>query len=732
MWCYIISDLIYAQIDQRFAIEPSDKTAIVGDTVILPCRVDHKQGTLQWTRDGFGLGTDRTLNGFPRYLMIGTDDEGDFSLQISSVSLEDDAVFQCQVGASDGIRGIRSRSATFTIFAPPEHPVIVQSRAQGDYLRTTAGITVELTCEAHGGKPPAELTWLDWEGNPVTSGISYTTQLLSDGKRWNAALKWTFIASKEFDGKQLTCRSENAALKQPKYTHIKVEVRYAPEVRIQAESVQQHIGEDVQLVCDAVGNPSQLTYKWFKNDEPVVGDHGSRLVIHKVGKDMNGMVISCEAANSVGVGRAKWTLDVIYGPYFRTPLDSSTGSQMGQQITLRCDVDSNPRPNITWLMAGSTQVMSTGPELMIRDMSADKVGRYMCRASVKGFAEISAQSLVFIKGPPRIRRPYVQYGTEGQSVTVECIIDSIPSPSKILWFHNSRLVDVDNNDGYELIEDTIQSDSTFRSMISIRKSKIEDFGQYNCSVWNDNGFDSKLIILVYLTNFSPLVLSIGVIISGIVFIIASTIIIILCLKRKNKFTDNDSYGNDLKKGQVLTVGNSTALNGKHMNHSVMDSGSSGADSDIKVEVRTASSLSQHWDENEQQFSEDIAKQTTNGYYSSCVNNNCLFVSSNHVSTVSPTQTPHASIIISSVDNQRASYAIEPTYGTLVADQRYRSVGYANPYLRTSNSSSIVTTSSSDNNNSNNQLSAGMYSASQRYITNNGQLVNNHKFKSVIV
>ncbi|CAG2117605.1 unnamed protein product, partial [Medioppia subpectinata] len=437
---------------QRFAIEPSDKTAIVGDTVILPCRVDHKLGTLQWTRDGFGLGTERNLMGFPRYHMIGTDDEGDYSLQINSVLLEDDAVFQCQVGASDGVRGIRSRSASFTVFAPPELPVIVQARAQGDYLRTTAGMNIELTCEAHGGKPPAELTWLDGEGNAVQTGISYTTQLLSDGKRWNAALKWTFIATKDFDGKQLTCRSENAALKQPKYTDIKVEVKYAPEVHIRADTIQQQIGEDIVLYCEANGNPNQVVYKWFRNEEQVTGDHGSRLVLNKVTKDMNGIVMSCEASNSVGTGRGKWTLDVVYGPYFRTPLDPFIGAETAQDLTLKCDVDGNPRPNITWLMVGSSHVVSTGPELMIRDMSADREGRYMCRASVKGFPEISAQSLVFIKGPPRIRRPYVQYGMDGQAVNVECIIDSIPTPTKILWFHNSRvcitLLSIDTNDKY--------------------------------------------------------------------------------------------------------------------------------------------------------------------------------------------------------------------------------------------------------------------------------------------
>ena len=48
--------------------------------------------------------------------MIGTDDEGDYSLQISSVALEDDAVFQCQVGAVEGVKGIRSHQAQFTVY----------------------------------------------------------------------------------------------------------------------------------------------------------------------------------------------------------------------------------------------------------------------------------------------------------------------------------------------------------------------------------------------------------------------------------------------------------------------------------------------------------------------------------------------------------------------------------------------------------------------------------------
>lgn len=63
-------------LEQKFAIEPQDQTAVVNSRVTLPCRVTNKLGTLQWTKDDFGLGTHRNLSGFDRYSMIGSDEEG--------------------------------------------------------------------------------------------------------------------------------------------------------------------------------------------------------------------------------------------------------------------------------------------------------------------------------------------------------------------------------------------------------------------------------------------------------------------------------------------------------------------------------------------------------------------------------------------------------------------------------------------------------------------------------
>lgn len=82
--------------NQSFTLQPEDHSALIGSKVLLPCRVEHKQGVLQWTKDDFGLGTERnmSLSGFERYTMIGTDEDGDYSLQIDPVTLDDDAKYQ--------------------------------------------------------------------------------------------------------------------------------------------------------------------------------------------------------------------------------------------------------------------------------------------------------------------------------------------------------------------------------------------------------------------------------------------------------------------------------------------------------------------------------------------------------------------------------------------------------------------------------------------------------------
>ncbi|KAB7497921.1 Irregular chiasm C-roughest protein [Armadillidium nasatum] len=151
--CFLSTKAEEDNTDLRFATQPTHQTAVLGSTVVLPCRVIPRDGTVQWTRDGFGLGTIRRLDGFDRYSMIGSNEEGDFSLKISPVTLEDDSEYQCQVSSKKGPK-LRSRVARLTVFVPPESPSISPSPE----VSATAGVNVTIKCESIGGRPAPELS----------------------------------------------------------------------------------------------------------------------------------------------------------------------------------------------------------------------------------------------------------------------------------------------------------------------------------------------------------------------------------------------------------------------------------------------------------------------------------------------------------------------------------------------------------------------------------------------
>ena len=459
---------------QRFAIEPGDKTAIINDTILLACRVVNKIGNLQWTRDKFGLGTDRELKMYPRYTMTGNDEEGDYSLQIKSVSLEDDAQFQCQVGASDGVRGIVSRVATVTVYVPPEAPVI----AENEIIHTTAGTRKEITCEAANGKPAAELTWLDSDGNPVPSEqVSYSTKQHPDGKRATSIAKWTVIASRHLDGKTYTCRSENPALKKPAKANIKFSVKYAPEINIATDHKYIIEGQNVTFTCNTLANPKEVIYKWYLDDKLVSTDSTtSKWTLNNVRRDLHhGSSVTCEAINIIGSNRSSYKISIQYGPVLLTPLKEMIAVTVGQSVSITCDIIGNPKPDIAWIFESpdETRVVSNEGELKISQVTYANAGTYICRGSVSGFPEITAMTKIFIKGPPTITAAPVQYALDPNSLTnsisgssasastspasssgsngaggsvgqgapirIECIIHSVPPPIRVSWTRSGAI-----------------------------------------------------------------------------------------------------------------------------------------------------------------------------------------------------------------------------------------------------------------------------------------------------
>lgn len=83
---------------QYFKVSPqSDVDVIEGSTLLLQCVVGNQRGPVQWAKDGFVLGYDRSIPGYTRYSMIGDATLGVHNLRIVDAKSEDNGEFQCQV-----------------------------------------------------------------------------------------------------------------------------------------------------------------------------------------------------------------------------------------------------------------------------------------------------------------------------------------------------------------------------------------------------------------------------------------------------------------------------------------------------------------------------------------------------------------------------------------------------------------------------------------------------------
>ena len=261
-------------------------------------------GTLQWTRDDFGLGTDRDLSGFSRYRMLGEGEEN-WNLEITNVTLEDDAKFQCQVGATDSASPIRSRYATLQVLSPPQPPVITA----GPKMILKEGKTAMVQCISKGGKPAATIKWSQ-DGLQITDGVDTKVETMEDGKRLITVSTLTFTASRNTSGVKLECEAENPVEKESRTVSTIIEVEYPPTVTISTDKQTMYEGDEVRISCSASAQPENMKYTWRIDGLEVEGARGSRELVLNLDRNMHRKKVSCFVSNKIGQSSDEYILDV--------------------------------------------------------------------------------------------------------------------------------------------------------------------------------------------------------------------------------------------------------------------------------------------------------------------------------------------------------------------------------------------------------------------------------------
>lgn len=109
---------------------------------------------------------------------------------------------------------------------------------------------------------------------------------VGETRRYTAKSVLKLTPKKEHHNTTFTCQAQNTADRTYRSARLRLEVKYAPKVKVTVAAagsgagagVRIAEGADVSVTCRSDANPPEVTYRWYINDELVVGDYTTELV----------------------------------------------------------------------------------------------------------------------------------------------------------------------------------------------------------------------------------------------------------------------------------------------------------------------------------------------------------------------------------------------------------------------------------------------------------------------
>ncbi|XP_068104559.1 hemicentin-2 [Hyperolius riggenbachi] len=352
-----------------------------------------------------------------------------------------------------------------------------------EHREVVASNPISLYCDTNAIPPPT-LTWYK-DGKPISP--SEGTLVLLDGRILQIP-----ISRPEHAGKY-TCEASNEAGEDK--LHYELVVLTPPVLLGEVDGLIQEVAviynQTAELLCEATGTP-QPTITWLRNgqtlstgDQYEVLQEGKRLQIHSVQvSDIDSYV--CVAENPAGFTERLFTLMVHVPPRILGTRSENVSAVLHSSISIVCDVQSHPIPEITWYKDGQVLhpgrgylIMPGGQVLQIARVQLSHQGQYACRAqnpagSDEKHIHLAVYAPPSIREPPNVNRETVL--RLGGTLTLLCESEATPQPT-VTWYKNGKLL---TGDGSISIHNSGQR-------LEIRNVQAQDKGLYTCKMTNVAG-----------------------------------------------------------------------------------------------------------------------------------------------------------------------------------------------------------------------------------------------------
>uniref|UniRef100_A0A8C5QBV6 Hemicentin 2 n=1 Tax=Leptobrachium leishanense TaxID=445787 RepID=A0A8C5QBV6_9ANUR len=307
-----------------------------------------------------------------------------------------------------------------------------------EHREVVATNPVSLYCDTNAIPPPT-LTWFK-DGQPISA--SDGVLVLLDGRILQIPMARTEHAGK------YTCEATNEAGEDR--LHYELVILTPPAMSGKAEDLIQEVAiifnQTADLICEAMGNPPP-TITWLRNG--VILNNDERYQISADGRLSNVDSYVCVAENPAGFAERLFTLTVHVPPRILGANTENVSAILQSSVSLLCDVQSHPTPEIKWYRDGHVlqpgkglHIMPGGQVLQISRVQISHQGIYICRAENPAGSDEKLINLI-IHVPPSIKEP--PNGKKetilrlGETLVLQCESDAVPQPS-VTWYKNGKLL----------------------------------------------------------------------------------------------------------------------------------------------------------------------------------------------------------------------------------------------------------------------------------------------------
>uniref|UniRef100_A0A3P9M5Z2 Hemicentin 1 n=1 Tax=Oryzias latipes TaxID=8090 RepID=A0A3P9M5Z2_ORYLA len=418
--------------------------------------------TLTWYKDGRLLTSNDKVLIFPGRV-----------LQIPRARLEDSGRYTCVA-----INEAGQDSIQYDVRVLP--PVIREKDSDvPDEVTVLINQTAQLDCHVDGNPTP-KVTWFK-DSQLISSEGPY--RVLSSGRTLQV------VSALVPDTGRYVCVAENVAGSSEKQFNLNV---HPPSIfGVSLENVTAVVNNFVSLSCEVTGFPPP-TLSWLSDRGPIQASSnilimpGRTLQILKP-KVSDGGKYTCVAMNAAGEAYKHIHLTVFVPPSIRGNSGDApvvVNALVGKSITLECESNAVPPPNIIWYKNGrvltesaNLQILAEGQILKIKTSEVSDTGQYVCIATnVAGQVDKNFHLNIH---PPRIDGSVRESLVEiiSNSVSFACDASGIPPPN-LSWLKNGQPI---NSESLEM------HISSGGSKLQIARLQLSDGGTYTCVASNVEG-----------------------------------------------------------------------------------------------------------------------------------------------------------------------------------------------------------------------------------------------------